>query len=113
MPYEDEDYTKAVRELNDLFRSTFIGGRVVLTMGVQDLPVKDREAIVTNVRTFHTFDSGMDPHEEHDFGAFDYEGQKVFFKIDYYDPTRQWHSEDASDPSKTVRVLTIMLAEEY
>jgi hypothetical protein len=54
-----------------------------------------------------------DPHEEHDFGAFEVEGHKIFFKIDYYDATLTCHSPDASDPAVTKRVITIMLAEEY
>jgi hypothetical protein len=27
-----------------------------------------------------------DPHGEHDFGAFEHEGQRIFWKIDYYAP---------------------------
>ena len=47
------------------------------------------------------------PNEEHDFGSFEADGHKIFFKIDYYD------SPDPSDPAVTNRVITIMLAEEY
>ena len=39
--------------------------------------------------------------------------ERVFFKIAYYDLTRAMHSEDAADPTKTERVMTIMLADEY
>jgi hypothetical protein len=54
-----------------------------------------------------------DPHKEHDFGNFTLVGRKFFFKLDYYDLAMEFGSEDPADPSKTTRVLTIMLAEEY
>ena len=54
-----------------------------------------------------------DPHEEHDFGSFEADGQTIFFKIDYYDKSLTYHSPDAADRSVTERVITIMLAEEY
>ena len=41
------------------------------------------------------------------------DGHRIFFKIDYFDKSRSYHSPDASDPSVTERVITIMLAEEY
>ena len=54
-----------------------------------------------------------DPHGEHDFGSFELCGRKLFWKIEYYDPDLQHGSEDPADPAKTMRVLTVMLAEEY
>jgi hypothetical protein len=54
-----------------------------------------------------------DPYEEHDFGSFEAEGEKIFFKIDYYDRTLTHHSPDPADPAVTERVITIMLADEY
>jgi Protein of unknown function (DUF3768) len=54
-----------------------------------------------------------DPHGEHDFGSFEYSGQTIFWKIDYYDMRLKWGSPDPADPAVTRRVLTILLAEEY
>jgi hypothetical protein len=45
--------------------------------------------------------------------SFELEGEKLFWKIDYYDLAGEFGSEDPTDPKKTLRVLTIMLAEEY
>jgi hypothetical protein len=54
-----------------------------------------------------------DPHEEHDFGSFEAEGHTIFFKIDYFDRSLTYHSPDPTDPAVTVRVITVMLADEY
>jgi hypothetical protein len=47
------------------------------------------------------------------FGAFEAEGAKLFFKIDYYDKTLKLGSPNPADPSVTERVITIMLTDEY
>jgi len=80
------------------------------------LPLLGPKAVTRIVKTIAVFDDfchANDPHEEHDFGAFDADGHKVFFKIDYYDESLTYHSPDPADPSVTRRVITIMLAEEY
>ncbi len=40
-------------------------------------------------------------------------GNKLFWKINYYDRDLEFGSENPADPAITARVLTIMLAEEY
>lgn len=85
----------------------------MMTSGINALPDGVKARILEKVRTFDAFSSENDPHHEHDFGAFEEGGHKVFFKHDYYDAAMQFGSEDPADPSKTTRVLTIMLAEEY
>lgn len=102
-----------IRDLNDSFRSTFVGGRVLMTAGVHGLPEEVRAQVLTEVHEFRDFTEDNDPHGEHDFGAFDVSGHTFFWKIDYYDNTECFGSEDPSDPEKTTRVLTVMLAEDY
>jgi hypothetical protein len=103
----------AIRVLNDNFRSTFIGGQVVMTAGVSELPIDVKANILLKVKSFSAFDGGNDPHGEHDFGSFEVGEETFFWKIDYYDSDCRYGSEDAGDPDKTTRVLTIMCADEY
>lgn len=107
------DEATRIRFLNDLLRSTGAGGRIFLTQGIATLSAREQADIAWKVRTFDAFTKGNDPRKEHDFGDFTHNGQKIFWKIDYYDPSMEFGSEDPSDDEKTVRVLTIMLADEY
>ncbi|MBZ0229711.1 MAG: DUF3768 domain-containing protein [Bauldia sp.] len=108
-----ETRTERIRALNDAFRTTFTGGRVMLTASVDALPSDVKAMAIRKVATFAAFDGDNDPHGEHDFGAFDLAGHKFFFKMDYYDRRLKFGSDDPADPEKTTRVLTIMLAEDY
>ena len=98
---------------NDNFRKHLSQGTLVLTQGIRSNTKEDLEAIITKVRTFDTFDENNDPYGERDFGAFDYKGKRIFWKIDYYDQEFLYLSPDVSNPKVTNRVLTIMYAEEY
>lgn len=104
---------EAIRVLNDNFRSTFIGGQVLLTSGVSELPIDVKAKALLLVKTFKEFTKDNDPYGEHDFGYFEVAGDTFYWKIDYYDPDCRFGSEDPADPEKTTRVLTIMLAAEY
>jgi hypothetical protein len=102
-----------IRALNDGFRTTMTGGRVMLTAGVDALPSDVKAVAIRRVATFSEFTADNDPHGEHDFGSFTLAGRKFFWKIDLYDANMEFGSEDPADPSKTTRVLTIMFASEY
>ena len=104
---------KMIAALNDAFRMTFRGGRVVMTAGVNELPDSVKAAALQMVATFVDFTEANDPHGEHDFGSFELVNRKFFWKIDYYDKELEYGSEDPADSDKTTRVLTLMLAEEY
>ena len=102
-----------IRELNDDFRRTFVGGAVMITAGVEAMPNEQRRSLLAKVRAFDSFTEDTDPHGEHDFGAVDEGEVRCFWKIDYYDREMTMHSGDAADPAVTTRVLTVMLADEY
>lgn len=103
----------SIKTLNDNFRKTFAGGQVLLTAGIDSRDPIDVLEILRKVRDFNDFSSKNDPYGEHDFGSFEHNGEKIFWKIDYYDKDFCYMSEDPSDETKTNRVLTVMLAEEY
>ena len=85
----------------------------MITSGLQEKGGAFIVAAVNAVRTFDDFSEGNDPWGEHDFGAVEIEGEKVFWKIDCYDPTLTMGSENPANEAVTHRVLTIMLASEY
>jgi len=105
--------TDRIRVLNDNFRSTFVGGRVLVTAGVRSLPLDTNARVLLAVQSFSNFTKDNDLHGEHNFGNFEIEGEPYFWKIDYYDLSMKCGSEDPADPEKTARVLTIMRADEY
>lgn len=102
-----------IAHLNDTFRRSFSGGKVMMTAGVDALPDMVKAAVLQKVATFDEFTKDNDPHGEHDFGSFELLGRKFFWKIDCYDRELTYGSEDPSDPDKTIRVLTVMLCDEY
>lgn len=110
---EKANREERIRNLNDAFRQTFQGGRLMLTCGVVALPEDIKATLLQKVRTFDDFSADNDPHLEHDFGSIELDAHKFFWKIDYYDGEMDGGSEDPADPAQTKRVLTIMRADEY
>jgi hypothetical protein len=108
-----EPKTVRIAALNDAMRQNLIGGMAVITPGIAALGQAAVARIIKTIEVYDDFCHATDPHEEHDFGVFDADGKRVFFKIDYFDETLSVHSPDPSDPALTKRVITIMLAEEY
>ena len=102
-----------IKTLNDNLRKHLIGGRVMLTAGINAKSQDDIAKILSEVRHFNNFTEANDPYNEHDFGSFDYKGEKILWKIDYYDINNKYHSEDPSNPDITNRILTIMKVFEW
>src|SRR5229473_2433665 len=113
MDIQTKERTERIRDLNDAFRRTFSGGRVMMSCGVAELPDMVKANALLLVASFEQFTKDNDPRGEHDFGSFELVNRKFFWKIDYYDQSCEFGSEDPSDPKQTTRVLTLMLASEY
>ena len=111
---DDAACSNEIRQLNDLFRRTLTGGTVLMTAGIVALGDERQAEVLAKVRAFDTFTAENDPWDEHDMGAFEIEGTRIFWKIEYYDLTRAFHSPEPADPATvTERVITIMLTDEY
>ncbi len=110
---QQTDNSSRIAALNDRFRQTYWGGKVMTTSGVNELSEDTSAAVFAAVMHFDNFEPDNDPHGEHDFGKVVVEGRDYFWKIDYYDHTMNFGSENPADPTITTRVLTIMLASEY
>src|SRR5215213_6648969 len=102
-----------IRDLNDQLRRSLTGGMLVMTKGIIALVAKRQMTILSAIAAYDTFDPENDPYGEHDFGALTVEGERILFKVDYFDRTLTHASPDPADPTVTARVLTVMLAEEY
>ena len=113
-----------IARLNDWLRDNLTSpgaNRVVMTMGIAELigdvalfrGFRKRAELLRMIRDFDTFDRDNDPYGHRDLGSFEFEGTACLWKIDYYDLDLSAGSEDPSDPFKTVRVLTILRADEW
>ena len=95
--------TKKIAELNDLCRTAMgVAGKLFQTAGIDALPLADQSAIREKVETFNIFTPDNDPHGERDFGAFEHNGERIFWKIDYYARDMQ-HGQRRPERSKANR----------
>lgn len=103
-----------ISDLNDAFRKAGpVSGQWMLTRGVADQGAVFVALATRAVQVYDRFRPEDDPYGEHDFGSFLLAGQKLFWKIDYYDSSLSYGSDNPADPNVTRRVVTIMLASEY
>ena len=110
--------TTEIAQLNDAFRrgDPSVPGQRFVTAGViqllQQLGIPT-ETLIQRVAQFDDFNDATDPHGEHDFGAVEFYGHQLFWKVEAYDQNYALGSDDPTDLGKTRRVLTIMLAHEW
>jgi hypothetical protein len=103
-----------IAALNDRFRK---GDRKLgiyhKSQLVANLSFEGQRELVLRIRAFDDFNENNDPHQEHDFGSIEFDGEKYFWKIDYYDTEFEYRAEDPSDERNSRRLLTIMHSLEY
>lgn len=104
----DQERAKKIAALNDALRKA-PRTEATITRGIYDLP--DLHGLLLAVREFDSFTEDNDPYGEHDFGSLDWHGEKVFWKIDYYDQALEYGKDPLDVECK--RVLTVLLASEY
>jgi hypothetical protein len=109
----NESKKALVRALNDRLRVSGLGGRRYITRGVAALGSAFVLEALVSVAGADKFDDDNDPHQEHDFGGVVVREIELLWKIDYYDSTLSMGAEDPSDSAECVRVLTLMLSDEY
>ncbi|MCU1483118.1 MAG: hypothetical protein JWQ19_3904 [Subtercola sp.] len=120
--------TERTRRLNDLTRTQPVSANAswTITRGVLALLANDEStkdtmglamgrvaALRAALAAFSNWSGDNDPYGEHDFGAFELFGARLFFEIDYYHPDHDAYSTVPSSIELCRRVLTVMLAEEY
>lgn len=101
-----------IAALNDALRRDPLRGRWHVTPGVRALELTPGE-LYRAIRDHAGFTPENDPYGEHDFGSLELAGERLLWKIDYYDKVLEHHSPDPADEAVTARVLTVMLASEY
>jgi Protein of unknown function (DUF3768) len=103
-----------IAELNDRFRKgDRTLGKHMASVLVNALTSEQQQELTRLVRVFDTFTEGNDTYAERDFGSVEMDGEKYFWKIDYYDTEFEYGAEDPSDPRYTRRVMTLLHSSEY
>jgi hypothetical protein len=105
---------------NNQFREQVLGGnlghhKVMATIGINALGTEAVQELLHLVLNFSdsSFRESFEPYGDRDFIVLTYKGIKIWAKIDTYDLNIEFMSENPADDNLTVRVLTLMLPDEY
>jgi hypothetical protein len=103
-----------LRQTNDKFRRTFIGGAVIVSEGFAALDEELKSDILWRIRNFDDFQANeeWDPENEHAYLALDYRGCHIVVLIDYWSRDMTSYTHDPYDPAETQLVMTIRFEDE-
>ena len=82
-----EDTSLAIRQFNDRFRRSAGGGLLHVSPGVQKLGTKALRQIVRNIRIADRFRANQLAPDLHEAGVLDYNGHRIFWKIEPFNRT--------------------------
>ena len=107
--------TAKIRELNIAFwRNPHVNGKLLMTRSIAERGVHFQLKCIHALHTYTGWNPDNDPHHEADMCVLDIDGEKVWAKLDCYDKHDQnYGSEDPTDPTKTLRVGTLLFPHEY
>jgi len=112
---ERDTFLATLRELNDNFRRTFIGGAIIVSPRFEALDAELKSDILWRIRNFDAFEPNeeWDHENEHAYLAFNYRGCNLVALIDYWSLDEPGaYSDDATNAAVTRRVLTVKFADE-
>lgn len=109
----DVPRAEAIARLNDQLRKTGQGGSIVITSNLRRVTGFDAGVLDSALANYEGFDAGNDPYGERDLEDLTLFGHNLMFKIDYFDLSLTYGSDDPANPSVTSRILTVMLASDW
>ncbi len=104
-----------IAKLNDDLRINghVRNGRVIAVGSLVQADETLRNKVVAVMREFKDFNDDNDPYGEHDFGAFEVDGEQFMFKIDYFALDEETASEHPEDQASTMRICSVFFARDY
>lgn len=104
--------TDKISALNDMLRQSMLTGQVELSRGIQALSLEKQKQVLAGVKNYNSFAPQGDSQKEKDFGAFPCGDHDIFWVIDCHNGEGVFTCTDTDNPSKTNRILKIMLVDE-
>jgi hypothetical protein len=89
--------------------------RILTTQGIQELGPSAVQEVLHQILAFRDEDFRVrfEPYGDRDFIVIQFQGKKIWAKIDHYDLTMKGLSPDPTDDAVTVRAMTLMRPDEY
>ena len=112
---DTKNYENIARErsLNDALRKFRLGGEIACTDAIYNLSKPDFMAVLRAVREYNKFDDELRPNNEHNYGVLTVNGHMISWVVRMQDVELEFPYFNVAPLNTEVRVLLIMLAEEY